>query len=217
MTAARAKGGAAGPRTGRLAPALLRFAAAGARGDGRAGRAALRAARRAGVARVAAEEIALMLMLHAGYPAALEALRVLNEAWPGRPRRSREGRAAGWRARGARLCRRVYGPVFPKLLRSVRALHPDLAVWMVEHGYGRVLSRRGLGARDRELATVTVLAATGWQRQLHSHLLGAARCGATRAQIRAAFEAGRRPADPRARAAAALAWRAAFDPPKSRT
>jgi 4-carboxymuconolactone decarboxylase len=187
-----------------------------ARGDEPAATLALAAARRARVPRRAAEEVALMLMLHAGYPSALEALRVLNTVWPGRARRSREGRPRDWRARGARLCARVYGPVFPKLLATVRALHPDLALWMVDHGYGRVLARAGLSARDRELVTVAALAATGWRRQLHSHLLGAARCGATRVEIRAAFETGRQHADPRARRACADAWRAAFDPPQSR-
>jgi 4-carboxymuconolactone decarboxylase len=158
-----------------------------------------------------------MLMLHAGYPSALEALRLLNDAWPGQARRTREGRPKDWRVRGTRLCARVYGPVFPKLLATVRALHPDLAEWMVEHGYGRVLSRRGLSARDRELVTVAVLAATGWERQLHSHLLGARRCGAPLPAVRAAFETGLSMAQPAARAGCRSAWRAVFDPPKTRT
>jgi alkylhydroperoxidase/carboxymuconolactone decarboxylase family protein YurZ len=196
---------------------LWRFAAARAAGEARGARRALADARRAGWPRVAAEETALMLMLHAGYPAALEGLRLLNAVWPGRARRTREGSAAGWRRRGARLCGLVYGPVFPKLLRSVRDLHPDLAVWMVEHGYGRVLSRRGLSARQRELATVAVLAASGWQRQLHSHLLGARRCGARRPEIRAAFDVGRRAGGARVRGACDRAWRAAFDPLRSET
>lgn len=153
-----------------------------------------------------------MLMLHAGYPAALEGLRVLQEVWPGRARRTREGGVADWRRRGERLSRRVYGGVFPKLLLRVRAMHPDMAVWMVEQGYGRVLSRPGLPARLRELVAVTVLAAGGWQRQLHSHLLGAVRCGAARAEVRAAFGAGRREADGPGRVACDRAWRAAFDP-----
>jgi 4-carboxymuconolactone decarboxylase len=167
--------------------------------------------------RAAAEETALMLMLHAGYPAALEGLRVLNEAWPGRAGRTREGGVAAWRRRGERLCHRVYGPVFPRLMRSVRALHPDLAVWMVEQGYGRVLSRPQLAAAPRELVAVAVLAAGGWPRQLHSHLLGAGRCGASRAAIRAAFTAGRGAAGSRGQAACDRAWRAAFDPPRGET
>lgn len=31
--------------------------------------------------------------------------------------------------------------------RAARALHADLAIWMVEQGYGRVLARPGLGVR----------------------------------------------------------------------
>jgi 4-carboxymuconolactone decarboxylase len=184
-----------------VAPGLLRFAAAMATGDVRAARRGLDAARRGGTSRAAAEETALMLMLHAGYPAALEGLRLLNETWRGRPRRSREGGIALWRRRGIRLCRRVYGPVFPKLLRTVRTLHPDLAVWMVEQGYGRVLSRPRLGARARELLTISVLAALGWERQLLSHLLGAARVGAKRAEVMRAFRTGRARAAAPARAA----------------
>jgi alkylhydroperoxidase/carboxymuconolactone decarboxylase family protein YurZ len=118
-----------------------------------------------------------MLVLYAGYPAALEALRLLQETWPGAVRGTSEGGRSRWRARGEQLCRKVYGPVYPRLLEAVRGLHPDLAAWMVEEGYGRVLSRPRLGARARELVTVAVLAATGWRRQLVSHLKGAGRVG----------------------------------------
>ena len=174
--------------------ALCAYAAAMALGDLAAARAALGAARRAGTRRIAAEEAALMLMLYAGYPAALEGLRVLNEAWPGRARRTREGKPARWRAAGEQLCARVYGPAYARLVPAVRALHPDLAVWMIEHGYGRVLSRPGLSARDRELVTVAALAALGWQRQLVSHLLGALRVGAGEREVEAALLLGARAA-----------------------
>jgi 4-carboxymuconolactone decarboxylase len=71
-------------------------------------------------------------------------------------------------------------------------LHPDLAVWMLEEGYGRVLSRPGLAARERERVAVTVLAALGWERQLVSHLIGARRLGASASGIRKSFEIGRK-------------------------
>src|SRR5690349_2422635 len=121
--------------------ALCTFAAAMSRGDAPGAAAALGSARRAGSTRVAAEETALMLMLYAGFPGALEGLRVLNAAWPGAARRTREGTPAAWRRRGLALCGRVYGRALARLLPAVRALHSDLAVWMVEHGYGRVLAR----------------------------------------------------------------------------
>jgi alkylhydroperoxidase/carboxymuconolactone decarboxylase family protein YurZ len=171
---------------------------------------ALAAARRAGIGRVAAEEVALMLMLHAGYPAALEGTRVLLEAWPGRARRTREGGPADWTRRGERLCARIYGPSYAKLRQNVARLHPDLATWMIEQGYGRVLTRPGLSGPARELIAVTVLAAGGWERQLVSHLLGATRLGATPAEIRRACRAGLAGGDRSARAATARAWRKAF-------
>src|SRR5690349_15141667 len=93
-----------------LAPgtrALCAFAAAMSRGGEPDAREALVRARAAGLRRRAAEEVALMLMLYAGYPSALEGLRVLNATWPGRARRTREGAPAAWRTRGEALCRRV--------------------------------------------------------------------------------------------------------------
>lgn len=147
-----------------------------------------------------------MLCLYAGYPSALEGLRVLNGVWPGRARRTPEGTPARWRARGAALCRRVYGPAYARLLPAVRALHPDLAVWMEEHGYGRVLARSGLGVRERELITVAALAALGWERQLVSHVLGALRVGASVPQTRAALAIGAQHATAAHRAVAERTW-----------
>src|SRR5262249_9018717 len=93
---------------------LLEFAAAMARGRHDRARRALRAARRAGSSRVAAEEVALMLVLHAGYPAALEASGVLLEEWPGIARGRDRGGPAQWMKRGERLCARVYGTAYAK-------------------------------------------------------------------------------------------------------
>jgi 4-carboxymuconolactone decarboxylase len=193
-----------------VAPALCAFVGAMARQEPAAARRALASARRAGVPRRAAEEAGLMLVLHAGYPAALEGMRVLAEAWPGRARRTREGGPPRWRRLGEARCRQVYGSAYPRLVASVRALHPDLLVWMIEQGYGRVLSRRPLDARARELLAVTVLAAAGWERQLVSHLRGAARAGAAPREIAAALQAGQLRTSRAVRAAGTRAWRRAF-------
>lgn len=186
--------------------ALCAFAACMSRRDEPGAEKALIAARTARVPRRQAEETALMLMLYAGFPSALEGLRLLNRVWPGRARRTREGTPAQWRARGAALCRRVYGPAYAKLVPAVRTLHPDLAVWMEEHGYGRVLARPGLGVVARELITVAALAALGWERQLVSHVLGAERVGAGERAIGEALAIGGRAADPGARAIAERTW-----------
>lgn len=137
-----------------------------------------------------------MLVLHAGFPAALEALAVLNELWPGRARPTSEGDRSLWRRRGERLCRRVYGDAFPRLVANVDRLHPAMRAWMIEEGYGRVLSRPGLAPPERELVAVAVLAAGGWERQLVSHLLGARRMGVGEIEVRRALAIGARGADP---------------------
>lgn len=171
---------------------LLRFAAASATRDLRGAARAVRRARAAGWPRAALEEVALMLILHAGFPAALEAMTVLQAEWPGRARPTAARSPAAWRARGARVCARVYGRSFPKLVANVEGLHPDLAGLMVEIGYGRVLSRPRLDGLARELAAVAVLAALGWERQLVSHLKGARRFGATSVEARQAARIGAR-------------------------
>jgi alkylhydroperoxidase/carboxymuconolactone decarboxylase family protein YurZ len=198
--------------------ALLRFAVAGARGDERAAERAARAVRRAGMVRRAIEETALMLVLYAGYPAALETLRVLNRVWPGHARRSHEGSPVSWRRRGLALSRRIYGPVHARLVAAVRTLHPDLAAWMVEEGYGRVLARPGLAVGVREQITVAVLSALGRERQLVSHLLGAARAGVPAPAIRRALAigVGMRVAVAASKASARRAWRSAFGAPRGR-
>ena len=53
------------------------------------------------------------------------------------------------------------------------SLHPEFDQWMVMTGYGRVLSRRGLEARQRELAVLPVLADQRAWPQLESHAAGA--------------------------------------------
>lgn len=148
-----------------------------------------------------------MLMLHAGYPAALEGMMVLEDEWPGRAQRRVEGGVTAWRRRGERLCRQVYGSVYPRLIERVRMLHPDLAVMMVEQGYGRVLSRGGLDQSTRELVAVTVLAAGGWERQLVSHVMGALRLGADPGDVRLAVRAGTRGASATTRTIARRALR----------
>lgn len=151
-----------------------------------------------------------MLILHAGFPAALEGMATLARTWPGRARATPARTPAACRARGVQVCARVYGRSYPKLVENVTALHPDLAGLMVEIGYGRVLSRPRLDGRTRELVAVAVLAALGWERQLVSHLLGATRFGASRTEALAAARIGARAGGRPVRAAHAAAIATAF-------
>lgn len=95
-----------------------------------------------------------MLPLSAGFPAAIEFLRALSAVSGGPPPRTiGAGRASNGsraiRARGERLCARVYGPDSSRLRSFMRALAPEFDTWMIEDGYGRTLSRPGRSVIER--------------------------------------------------------------------
>jgi 4-carboxymuconolactone decarboxylase len=131
------------------------------------------------------DEAFLQLVPFAGYARAINAFAALRDAAPLRaPRRDARADRKG---RGEKLCRRVYGSAYPRLMERMEGLHPELAAWILEDGYGRVLSRPGLSGRERELLAVAALAATpGAGPQLESHERGARRLGATAAEVEAA-------------------------------
>jgi 4-carboxymuconolactone decarboxylase len=94
-----------------------------------------------------------------------------------------------WRRRGEATCAIVYGESYEKLRKNIRGLHPALDDWMIVDGYGKVLSRPGADLKTRELCVVAACAASGQQRQLHSHMHGALNAGATAGEVGAVLDA----------------------------
>ena len=133
------------------------------------------------------EEVILQSYLFAGFPRALNAARewrkVSGREAPHADEGERLDRADEWRRQGEETCAIVYGPFYEKLRNNIRALHPALDAWMIVEGYGKVLSRPALDLARRELCIVAACAATGQDRQLHSHLHGALHAGASEAAI----------------------------------
>ena len=162
--------------------ALARVSVAGALGREKGLRRQLSAALRLPVSSDRLHEALLQLVPFAGFARAINAFRALRELSPGRVFLRDRG-SRGRRRRGTVLCRRIYGSAYGRLLRRMNEYHPDLADWMLEDGYGKVLSRPGLTLRQRELLIVPVLAALQLPLQLDSHVRGAMRVGATRAEI----------------------------------
>jgi len=150
---------------------------------------AIRSAVRVGVTPARLDEALLQLVLFTGYARTINAFRVLQDLVPHAPR-SRASKA-GLRRRGEGLCRRIYGPVYGRMIARMRRFHPDLADWILEDGYGKVLSRPVLSTLERELLVVAVLATLNVPAQLKSHELGARRVGADEGQIRAMRRLGR--------------------------
>ena len=169
--------------------ALVRVAAAVARGKTPELTARLAAARDARVPGLWIEELLLQSMLVVGYPLALVAFGVWRDV--GGPV---EGDGAedlahadweSWTARGAAVCREVYGRAYHKLLVNLRALHPALEDLVLVDAYGKVIGRPGLDLKRRELCTVATTAVLGTAEQLHSHLRGALNTGAAGEEIEA--------------------------------
>ena len=171
--------------------ALVRVAAAVARGKTPELTARLAAARDARVPGLWIEELLLQSMLVVGYPLALVAFGVWRAVGGPAPV---EGDGAeslahadweSWTARGAAVCREVYGRAYHKLLVNLRALHPALEDLVLVDAYGKVIGRPGLDLKRRELCTVATTAVLGTAEQLHSHLRGALNTGAAGEEIEA--------------------------------
>ncbi len=154
---------------------------------------AIRAAFADGVGPAPLYEIFLQTYLFAGFPPALEGLRALLEAvreeeieWT--PPAAEPFDSEAFTRRGERLYKLVYATNHARLRAAVESFSPDMFQYMIVEGYGKVLSRPGLTGVQRELATVTALAALGWDRQTISHARGAMNLGATATDVFAAIE-----------------------------
>lgn len=81
-------------------------------------------------------------------------------------------------AKGTETLAKVTGANGAATVESLREFAPALGRWIVEFGYGDVVSRPQLDLRTRELATVAALTALGnAQPQLRAHLNGALNVG----------------------------------------
>src|SRR5713101_6506119 len=158
--------GGTGPVLDAQTAALVRVATAVARGKVPELKARFAAARDARVPGLWIEELLLQSMLVVGYPLALVAFGVWRGIDGPAPV---EGDGAedlahadweSWAARGAAVCREVYGRAYHKLL-----------------------------VKRRELCTVATTALLGTGEQLHSHLRGALNTGASAAEIDAVLGA----------------------------
>ncbi|MHC4261807.1 MAG: carboxymuconolactone decarboxylase family protein [Planctomycetota bacterium] len=124
-------------------------------------------------------EAVLQCHLFAGFPRVVEAYVVLEESGGlGEPSVDELAAEPDRPERGRVLFDRIYGERADRVRALLERAHPDFARWIEGHAYGRVLTRPGLSAAERELLAVAALAATGQDRQLASHARGAVACGA---------------------------------------
>lgn len=135
------------------------------------------------------EEVLLQTYLFAGFPRALNGMREWRRLSAAPPVAAPSVAATDQHAAGEETCARVYGSMYDRLRVNIRALHPRLDDWMIDEGYGKVLSRPALDLPRRELCIMAACAATGQDRQLQSHLHGCRNVGVAAAVVTEALEA----------------------------
>ncbi|MBS1492202.1 MAG: carboxymuconolactone decarboxylase family protein [Bacteroidetes bacterium] len=82
-----------------------------------------------------------------------------------------------FKARGKLNCKEVYQSNYEKLIHNFDKMSPDLAEWMIVEGYGKVLGRKNLSLKERELVNVAILCTNYYEHQLFSHLKGSMNTG----------------------------------------
>jgi len=129
-------------------------------------------------------ESLLQNYLFTGYPSAMISLKILREYY----QKSENVLHDSWdlnkyRERGTKNCKKIYGRKFDKLISNVKSFSPELSDWLLLEGYGKVMGRKGLSLKQRELNNVSVLTALKFEDQLYSHINGAFRTKATLEQV----------------------------------
>lgn len=136
-------------------------------------------------------EVILQAHTLAGFPRTINALIKVHELGlhpEGTKHFDEHHNIDSWRKDGLNTLNAIYGPVSEKMRANFRKMHPLLESILVEHIYGRVLSRPLVGLRMRELCTLSIVAGQNLPLQLVSHLRGAIRSGATRDEVFATVE-----------------------------
>jgi len=134
-------------------------------------------------------ETLLQNYLFTGYPSALLSLKLLKELYPNkRIPKAADMNLYHFRNRGEANCKKVYGNKFEKLISNVKNFSPDMAEWLILEGYGKVLGRKGLSLKERELCIVATLTALKFEDQLYSHINGAFRAKVSIEEIQSVIE-----------------------------
>lgn len=128
-------------------------------------------------------EIILQSHLFLGFPAMIEASRILADIHP--PRKTENQlpvpyslrSCRDWNVKGMGKIKRIYGAAFNRLVPYINSFSPQILTWMINDGYGQVLSRPGASFPLRELSVVATLTVTSYTNQLSAHVRGALNVG----------------------------------------
>ncbi|MBK7378218.1 MAG: carboxymuconolactone decarboxylase family protein [Ignavibacteriales bacterium] len=128
-------------------------------------------------------ESLLQIYLFSGYPNALVAFKYAGKYFQFEKIKSEKIIFSELSKRGKHTSQKIYGNNLARLVTNVKNLSPDLSEWFILEGYGKVLSRKNLSLKDRELQIISMLTCLRYEDQLLSHIIGALRNGATSLEV----------------------------------
>lgn len=143
-----------------------------------------------GIAPRMIEEIILQSHLFLGFPAMIEAARMFADVTgdggkaDGLPGAYTAKECRDWNRQGTEKIKHIYGPAFGRLVKYINSFSPQILTWMINDGYGQVLSRPGASFLLRELSVVATLTVTSYENQLGAHIRGTLNVGVDPAVIR---------------------------------
>lgn len=121
-------------------------------------------------------ESLLQIYLFCGFPASIVGIQEFSKHF--KISISKESyNLKKFRSRGKIKCKEVYQTNYEKLIHNFDNMSPDLAEWMIIEGYGKVLGRKNLDIKERELLNVAILCTNYYEHQLFSHLKGSLNTG----------------------------------------
>jgi len=133
-------------------------------------------------------ELILQVYLFSGFPATIESLKIFNFKFNDFKVHNISSNRHNFMKSGKNICRKVYRNNFDKLMNNFSKLSPDLKIWMINEGYGKVMGRKGLSLKERELINVSVLSTNFYEHQLYSHIKGALNTGSDFNEIKSVIE-----------------------------
>ena len=114
-------------------------------------------------------ESLLQNYLFAGYPSAMISLKILKEYYPKLESVLHDSWDLNkYKERGTKNCKKIYGRKFDKLISNEKSFSPELSDWLLLESYGKVMGRKSLSLKQRELNNVSVLTALKFEDQLYN-------------------------------------------------
>jgi len=133
-------------------------------------------------------EALLQIYLFCGFPASIESLKIFNSYFSITYKKTNFKKNKNVLLNGQTVCKKVYLNNYSKLMKNFEILSLDLKHWMITEGYGKVLSRKGISLKHRELLNVAILATNYYEHQLYSHIKGSFNTGSAYNEIRKVIE-----------------------------